>query len=78
MFMSMMDWMGGIVGLVVGLGMLAFFIIIGVAVFWMWMLVDLLQRKKFDDKLVWLVALIFLNLLGAILYYFLVYSKRRK
>ena len=81
MFMAFMDWMGGmsgIMGFVLGLGILAFFIIIGVAVFWLWMLIDLLQRKKFDDKLVWLVALIFLNILGAVLYYFLVYSKRRK
>ena len=81
MFMAFMDWMGGmsgIMGFVLGLGILTFFIIIGVAVFWLWMLIDLLQRKKFDDKLVWLVALIFLNILGAVLYYFLVYSKRRK
>ena len=81
MLMAFMDWMGGmsgIMGFVLGLGILAFFIIIGVAVFWLWMLIDLLQRKKFDDKLVWLVALIFLNILGAVLYYFLVYSKKRR
>ncbi|MFN6992268.1 MAG: PLDc N-terminal domain-containing protein [Fervidobacterium sp.] len=44
-------------------------------VFWIWMLVDCLQRKKFDDKLVWVVVLVFLNILGAILYYFIVKKK---
>ena len=47
-------------------------------VFWIWMLIDCLQRKKFEDKLVWILVLIFLNILGAIFYYFLVKSKERK
>lgn len=48
-----------------------------VVVFWLWMLIDCLQRKKFEDKLIWVLVLIFLNILGAILYYFLVKSKER-
>jgi len=67
---SMMDYM-------VGLGVIVIPLLIGVVVFWLWMLVDLLQRRKFEDKLVWLLVLIFLSILGAILYYFLVYSKKR-
>lgn len=46
-------------------------------IFWFWMLVDLLQRK-IEDKLVWVIVLIFLNIIGAILYYFLVYAKSGK
>jgi uncharacterized membrane protein YphA (DoxX/SURF4 family) len=55
-----------------------FWIIIGflVLIFWAWMLVDCLTRKKFEDKLVWVLVLILLNILGAILYYFLVKSKK--
>lgn len=51
------------------------FLVVGLiaTIFWFWMLVDLLKRKKFKDKLVWVVVLIFLHVVGAILYYFLVY-----
>lgn len=43
--------------------------------FWIWMLVDCLGRKKFEDKLAWVIVLLFLNFIGAILYYILVKSK---
>ena len=49
---------------------------IGGTIFWIWMLVDCLQRR-FKDKLIWVIVLIFTHLLGAILYYFLVKSKKR-
>lgn len=42
--------------------------------FWLWMLIDAAKRD-FDDKAVWIVLLIFLNGIGAILYYFII--KRR-
>lgn len=45
-------------------------------VFWLLMLIDCLQRD-FEDKLVWVLVLLFLTLLGAILYYFLVKRKER-
>lgn len=44
-------------------------------VFWIWMLVDCLKRKRFEDKLVWVIVLVLLNFIGAILYYLLVKSK---
>lgn len=47
-------------------------------IFWFWMLIDCLQRKRFEDKLVWILVLLFLNIIGAILYYFLVRSKKRR
>ncbi|MFH8092954.1 MAG: PLDc N-terminal domain-containing protein [Candidatus Aenigmatarchaeota archaeon] len=53
------------------LGLLTIFAII----FWFWMLIDCLSRKRFEDKLVWVLVLFFLNIIGAILYYFLVKSK---
>ena len=78
-WMGMMgsNWSGNMIGGLIGLGIIGFLIIIGAALFWLWMLVDLLQRKKFEDKLVWVVVVLFLNILGAILYYFLVHSKKR-
>ncbi|MCM1986347.1 PLDc N-terminal domain-containing protein [Methanococcoides seepicolus] len=48
-------------------------------VFWLFMLCDCLQRnaenfpsKGYHDKLIWSLVLIFLNFIGAILYYYLV------
>nr|WP_276575046.1 PLDc N-terminal domain-containing protein [Methanococcoides seepicolus] len=54
--------------------------IIAIAIlFWIFMLCDCLQRNTEDfprtgehEKLIWSVALIFLNLIGAVMYYFLV------
>ena len=53
-----------------------FLAIFGV-VFWVRMLVDCLSKKRFEDKLVWVIVLIFLNIFGAILYYFIVKNKKR-
>ncbi len=66
-----------LIGAMMWFGILFLVIILGLVIFWMWMLVDLLQRKKFEDKLVWVMVLIFLNALGAILYYSLVYARKR-
>ncbi|MEM5802150.1 MAG: PLDc N-terminal domain-containing protein [Candidatus Aenigmatarchaeota archaeon] len=52
-------------------------ILIVAFVFWLKMLIDVLVRKKLEDRLIWVLVLIFLNILGALLYYFLVYRKRR-
>lgn len=57
---------------------LIFIILLGLGfIFWLWMLIDCLQREKFKDKLVWVLALLFLNVIGALLYYILVKSKKK-
>lgn len=63
-----------------GILFISFWMLVGLLalLFWFWMLIDCLQRKKFEDKLVWVIVLIVLNILGAILYYFLVKSKKRR
>jgi hypothetical protein len=43
-------------------------------VFWLWMLIDCAKRE-FDDKALWIILLIFLGLIGAILYFFIVKRK---
>jgi predicted PurR-regulated permease PerM len=58
-----------------GLGLLFLGIALFAVFFWIWMLVDCLSRKRFKDKLAWVIVLIFLNLIGAVLYYILVKSK---
>ena len=43
-------------------------------IFWLWMLIDC-ARRKFDDKALWIILLIFLHLIAAILYFFIVKRK---
>jgi len=58
-------------------------LIIGTSVFWLWMLVDCLSRpeRKFkgkNDKLIWILLMIFFWVLGSILYFFMVKEKKGK
>jgi hypothetical protein len=59
-------------GAVVGIFVLATFI------FWIWMLVDCLQNPSLDGtaKIVWVLVIIFLHLLGAIVYFFVARQPR--
>ena len=45
------------------------------AIFWLWMLIDLLERKNFEDKVAWVLVMMFLCIVGSVMYYFLVYVK---
>ncbi len=48
-------------------------------IFWIWMIVDCAQRDmKGDSKVVWILLLIFLGILGAAIYYFVVKRKSKK
>jgi prolipoprotein diacylglyceryltransferase len=58
--------------------LIALFIIVGPAclVFWVWMLVDCIQKKEFytvheNGQLVWILILLFGGVIGAALYYVL-------
>ncbi|MBU2640174.1 MAG: PLD nuclease N-terminal domain-containing protein [Nanoarchaeota archaeon] len=54
-------------------------VVVVLGVFWLWMLVDCLKRnfKKDNEKLVWVIVLLFAHLIGAFLYYFIVKAKKR-
>jgi hypothetical protein len=47
-------------------------------IFWIWMLVDAIQNKGLGDgeKVGWVLAIVFLHVLGAILYLLIGHSKR--
>jgi hypothetical protein len=51
-----------------------FFIAIAIlgTVFWIWMLIDCIQNERNDsnDKVVWLLIIIFTHLIGGLVYYF--------
>jgi hypothetical protein len=60
-------------------GLLAFaplFGLLGILyfIFWLWMFIDCLQNSHLQgtEKLIWVLVLLFLHLLGPILYFFIV------
>lgn len=65
---------GNLMGMFMGFGvMMMFWSLIGLLafIFWIWMLIDCLKRN-FEDKIIWVIVIILLNIVGAILYYFMV------
>ncbi|MDD2487638.1 MAG: PLD nuclease N-terminal domain-containing protein [Candidatus Gracilibacteria bacterium] len=42
--------------------------------FWLWMLIDCIKRE-FDDKSLWIILMIFLSIIGSILYFFIIKRK---
>jgi len=76
-FMNMMFGFG-ILGLFFGLIIAAFWI--WAFVFWILMIVDCVKRKFHEDseKVVWILVLIFTNLIGALIYYFVVKNKKKR
>lgn len=67
------------------IGQLLLGIISVVIIFWLLMIVDCLQRnennfphKGNNEKLIWIITLIFLNAAGAILYFILVLNNYKK
>ena len=66
-------------GFILGFGLIFVFfwflfaaLFIGLLVFWIWSLVDVLKRdfKGENDKLVWVLVIVLAGVIGAIIYYF--------
>ena len=61
------------------LALIPFFLLIGLLffVFWVIMLVDCATRKfkESSEKIVWIIVIIFTGIIGALIYYFVVYMK---
>lgn len=63
-----------------GLGIFLKIVVLFLFVLWIWMIIDCLKRKfkKDMDKIVWILVLIFLHILGAIIYFFVIKSSDKK
>ena len=61
-------------GLFAGFGLAVLAAVAFLFVFWLWMLIDCLKRdfRKDVEKIVWVLVMIFLHILGAVIYYFVV------
>ena len=78
---DMYDFMGmSGFGIFLGLGLVAALAGIFLFVFWLLMLIDCLKRdfRKDIEKVVWVLVLVFLHLLGALVYYFVVKINDKK
>jgi len=55
-------------------------LVLGATAFWIWMLVDCLQNEPpgSNDKLIWVLVILFGHLLGAVIYYFVRRAERLK
>ena len=49
-------------------------------VFWIWMIIDCAKRdfKKDNDKVIWILVIVLLQLIGAIIYYFTIKKSDKK
>ncbi len=56
---------------------LIFLLSVGLFVFWIWMLVDCVKRnfEKDDEKIIWILVIVLTQVIGAIIYYFVVKRK---
>ncbi|WP_407355555.1 PLDc N-terminal domain-containing protein [Methanolobus sp. WCC5] len=65
-----------------GFSFLIFFLLSGIAIawtlFWLWMLIDCATKEPSEgnDKLIWVIIIVFTNLLGALIYFFIRRPKR--
>ncbi|WP_394698014.1 PLDc N-terminal domain-containing protein [uncultured Methanolobus sp.] len=59
-----------------------FFLFFGIGIlgtlFWLWMLIDCAMKEPSEgnDKLIWIIVIIFTHLLGALVYFFVRRTKR--
>ena len=65
---------------IIGLFLISFLVVMGLLVFafWIWMLVDAIQNKGLTDgeKIGWVLAVLFLDFIGALLYFFIGRQKK--
>jgi hypothetical protein len=64
--------------LIVLAGLVALTLVVAIFVFWIWMLISAVQNKGLTEgeKIAWVLVVVFLHLLGAILYFFIGHPKR--
>ena len=59
-----------------------FGIVIGIfgTIFWIWMLVDCVKNEPSEgnDKVVWMLVILFLHFIGGLIYYFVRRPERRR
>jgi heme/copper-type cytochrome/quinol oxidase subunit 2 len=62
------------------LGLLLLPITLAAFAFWIWMIISAVQNKGLTDgeKIAWVLVIVFLHVLGALLYFFIGHPKRNQ
>lgn len=76
----MISLFGGVMILAILFILIIVALTVFIFVFWILMLVDCVKRKfkEGSDKIVWVIVIIFTQIIGAIIYYFVVKAKDKK
>jgi prolipoprotein diacylglyceryltransferase len=71
--------MAGLEVLTMVVAMLFWLLILAGGVFWIWMVIDCARNEPSagNDKLVWIIIVVFTHVVGASIYYFVRYRPRR-
>lgn len=77
---EMISLFGGVMILAILFILIIVALTVFIFVFWILMLVDCVKRKfkEGSDKIVWVIVIIFTQIIGAIIYYFVVKAKDKK
>ena len=62
-----------------GFGIIGLILFALASIFWLWMLIDAITNAALNgtEKLIWVLVVLFLHLLGALLYFFVARGGRR-
>ncbi|MDQ3624066.1 MAG: PLD nuclease N-terminal domain-containing protein [Verrucomicrobiota bacterium] len=62
----------GAFGFLAGVGIIGLIIAALTSIFWIWMLIDCATNARLDgtQKIVWILVILFLHVLGALIYFF--------
>ena len=75
----MVGFFGWFIGLGVFLGLLVLAVIVIYFIFWIKAIIEIITSKnKSEWKIIWLLVIIFLHLIGLILYYVLAHKEVKK
>ena len=56
-----------------GFGIIGIILVVIASIFWLWMLIDAITNTRLNgaEKIVWVLVVLFLHIVGALVYYFI-------
>jgi hypothetical protein len=71
------SWRGGNrISIIAGLGLIFVLFALASSVFWIWMLVAAIGREQEpSERVIWVLVILFLHFVGALLYFFMRYTR---
>ena len=70
--------MSGLLPLMFIVPVLGIILVVTLFIFWLWMLIDAIKHSPEKTKLIWVIVIIFTQIIGAFVYYFVEKKHRHK